>query len=128
MKRALSTLALTVCLAAPAAAGGVFTLNIEAKNASDANAIRTGLVLFQVVNDIHSNGHISQSGIGNIASLAQGGSGNIGIIHQDGNGHDASLIQTGGGNSCGVFQFGNNASSHTHQTGGEACLVLQAGF
>ena len=128
MKRFLTVIAATVMLAAPVSAGGVLTLNIGAKNAHDAQAIRTGLVMFQVFNDIHSNGHISQKGIGNIASLAQGGGGNIGIIHQDGHGHDASLTQVGGNNSCGVFQFGNGASSHVHQSGGEACIVLQAGF
>lgn len=131
MKRFLTALAqtaiLTAALAAPAAAGSI-TFNIEAQTANQANAIRTGLVIYQIAQDIETSGHISQNGLGNMAALAQGGAGNIGIIHQEGNGHDATLTQTGGGNSCGVFQFGENTSHHAHQTGGEACIVLQAGF
>jgi len=50
------------------------------------------------------------------------------VIHQDGNGHNASLNQGGGNNSCGVFQFGENANAHVTQSGGEACIVIQAGF
>ncbi|KMW59008.1 hypothetical protein AIOL_003989 [Candidatus Rhodobacter oscarellae] len=122
------TLAAATALAAPATAGGSINFVIDAKNPDEAQAIRTGLVIYQIFNDIQTDGHVSQNGIGNAAALLQGGGGNIGIIHQDGNGHDASLSQTGGGNSCGVFQFGNNASSHVSQTGGEACIVIGAGF
>lgn len=132
MKRILTAFVLAATLATPMAtpaqAGGVLTLNIEAGNAHDAHAIRSGLVLYQVFREIKTDGHISQNGIGNIASLAQGGTGNIGIIHQHGNGHSASLTQKGGHNSCGVFQFGTGASSHVTQSGGQACIVLQHGF
>lgn len=130
MKRILTalTLAISTALAAPAMAGGTISFSINASNAEEANAIRAGLTLYQIVNDIDTNGHISQNGVNNIAALAQGGSGNIGIIHQEGNNHDATLIQQNGNNSCGVFQFGNSATANVQQSGGEACLVLQAGF
>ncbi|MEL7114432.1 MAG: curlin, partial [Pseudomonadota bacterium] len=114
-----AALALTISLATPALAGGTLTFNFEAKNGHQADALRAGLVLYQIARDIDTNGHISQRGINNMAALAQGGSGNIGVIHQDGSNHDATLTQTGGYNSCGVFQFGNGATSNVHQTGGE---------
>ena len=130
MKRILTalTLAISTALAAPAMAGGTISFSINASNAEEANAIRAGLTLYQIVNDIDTNGHISQNGVNNIAALAQGGSGNIGIIHQEGNNHDATLVQQNGNNSCGVFQFGTSATANVQQSGGEACLVLQAGF
>lgn len=127
MTRFLIAFALTLALAAPAMAGGL-TLNIQANNRDDANAIRAGLVFYKVVKDIKAHGHISQRGARNVASLAQGGRGNIGIIHQDGLGHRASVKQTGNRNSCGVFQFGNSRSAHVTQTGGGACIIVQAGF
>lgn len=128
MKRCLTTIAFTLALASQAAAGGVLTFNFNAQNGQQANAIRSGLVLYQVYKDIDTNGHISQRGVNNLARMAQGGPGNIGIIHQDGSNHDASLTQTGGYNSCGVFQSGHGATYHGHQTGGDACLVFQHGF
>jgi minor curlin subunit len=132
MKRFLTAIALTstlaMGLAAPASAGNVLTLNIEAKTKTQSTLLRAGLVAYQIHKEIDTNGHISQNGIANVAALAQGGSGNIGVIHQEGNGHNANVTQTGGNNSCGVFQFGNGASHTVHQTGGEACIVLQAGF
>lgn len=130
MKLSLKILAvaLTAGLASPAAAGGSFSFAFNASNADEANAIRTGLTLFQVANDIHTNGHVSQNGFNNLAALAQGGSGNIGIIHQEGSNHDATLVQENGNNACGIFQFGNGTSSDVYQGGGEACIVLQAGF
>ena len=128
MKRCLTTIVFTLALAGQAAAGGVLSFNFNAQNSNQANAIRSGLVLYQIYKDIDTNGHISQRGINNAARLAQGGRGNIGIIHQDGSDHNASLTQRGGYNSCGVFQSGRGANFHGHQNGGGACIVLQHGF
>lgn len=131
MKRTLIalTLAASAALAVPAIAGGTISFAINARTADEASAIRTGLTLYQAVNDIKANGSISQNGIGNLAALAQGGSGNLGVIHQDGDNNDAALSQTGNNNSCGIFQFGNGASADVDQTGnGDACLLIQAGF
>ena len=130
MKRTIATFAILAAttFGAPATAGGTISFSINASNADEAQAIRTGLTMYQLMNDIKTDGHISQDGMGNVAALMQGGAGNIGIIHQDGDNHDATLIQENGNNSCGVFQFGDGASSNVHQTGGEACIVIQAGF
>ena len=131
MKRAIIalTLAATTAIAAPAMAGGTISFEVEAKNADEANAIRAGLTMYQIVNDIQTNGHISQNGINNVAALAQGGSGNTGVIHQEGNNHDASLQQAGTNNSYGVFQFGDGANGNVQQNGnGEAGLLFQIGF
>ena len=131
MKRTLTALILaaTTALAAPASAGGTITFGFTAQNADEANAIRTGLTLYQVFNDVHANGHISQNGLNNLAALGQSGHGHVGIIHQEGNNHEGSISQSGSNNSCGLFQFGNGASGHVNQSGhGEACLIFQAGF
>lgn len=131
MKRTIIalTLAASTAFAAPVLAGGTISLSIEAQNADEANAIRTGLTLYQIVNDINTDGSISQNGINNLAALGQSGSGNVGVIHQDGDNNDAALSQTGNDNSCGIFQFGDGSSADVDQTGnGEACLLIQAGF
>jgi len=131
MKRTIIalTLAATTAFAAPAIAGGTLSFEIEAKNADEANAIRAGLAIYNVVNDIQTNGHITQNGVNNIASLAQGGSGNVGVIHQEGDNHDASLHQAGTNGSYGIFQVGDGANGHVHQGGnGEAGLLFQIGF
>ena len=131
MKRTLIALTLvaTTAFSGLAHAGGTITFHMNATNSHDANAIRTGLTLYQIARDIDANGHISQNGINNIASLAQGGHGNIGVIHQDGNNHNGSIYQNGNNNSCGLFQFGRGTNGHINQTGnGQACLMFQAGF
>ena len=131
MKRALLalTLATSTALAAPAMAGGTLSFNFDARNGDDANAIRTGLALYSIYNDVKSNGHVSQRGLNNMAALGQRGSGNVGIVHQDGNNHNGSLNQAGNNNSYGVFQFGTGADGQVDQYGnGGAGLLFQVGF
>jgi len=131
MKRTLTALTLgaSTALAAPAVAGGVLSFEVTAQNAQQANAIHNGLIVYQVMNDIHTNGHVTQNGINNLAALGQSGHGNVGIIHQEGDNHDASLNQTGNHNSYGIFQVGDGASGHVNQTGnGEAGILFQVGF
>ena len=123
------TLAASAAMAVPAFAGGVLSFSYDAKNAEEAHAIRAGLTIYQVVNDIQTNGHISQNGANNLAALAQGGSGHVGIIHQEGNNHNGSIHQTGSNNGYGLFQFGTGANGHVQQHGnGEAGLTLQIGY
>lgn len=131
MKRTFTalTFALTTAIAAPALAGGIISFEVNPKNAKEAHAIRTGLAFYNVVNDIHSNGHITQNGVSNLAALGQSGNGNVGVIHQEGNNHDASLSQNGNGNAYGIFQVGNGASGHVRQHGnGGTGLLFQIGL
>ncbi|MDQ7071518.1 MAG: hypothetical protein Q9M48_12415 [Rhodobacterales bacterium] len=124
----LATMAMII-FTTPASAGGNFSVSFNAQNNEEAAAIRTGLVFYRVVKDIKSNGHITQNGIGNLASLSQNGSGNIGLIQQEGNNHNASLDQTGDNNSFGIFQFGENTDGQVTQTGyGGAGLLFLIGF
>lgn len=131
MKRTLTalTLVISTAIAAPAVAGGVLSFVVNPTNADEANAIRTGLAFYNIVNDIKSNGHITQHGVNNLAALGQHGSGNVGVIHQEGNNHDASLRQNGNNNAYGIFQVGSGASGHVSQHGnGRTGLLVQIGF
>jgi hypothetical protein len=131
MKRTLTALALiaTTAFAAPAVAGGFLSFEVNPTNADEANAIRSGLTLYQVVQDIEANGSITQNGLNNLAALGQNGSGNVGVIHQEGNDHDASLSQNGNGNAYGIFQVGNGTSGQVNQSGnGGTGLLFQIGF
>jgi len=131
MKRTIIalSLALSTAIAAPAMAGGTISFGFDATNADDANAIRTGLAIYSIFNDVKTNGHVTQNGINNAAALGQHGSGNTGLIHQEGNNHNASLNQNGNNNSYGIFQFGNGANGNVNQTGnGAAGLLFQIGF
>jgi len=131
MTRTILALSLALCtvIAAPALAGGSFSLAIAARNADEANAIRTGLALYSIVNDVRTNGQVTQNGLNNMAALGQRGRGNVGIIRQDGNGHNASLNQTGNNNSYGIFQLGEGTSGRVEQVGnGAAGLLFQIGF
>jgi len=131
MKRTLTalTFALSTALAVPALAGGVISFEVNPTNADEANAIRTGLALYNIVNDIQTNGHITQNGINNMAALGQSGNGNVGVIRQEGNNHNASLNQNGNGNAYGIFQVGNGASGYVNQVGnGGTGLLFQIGL
>lgn len=114
----------------PATAGpsGQVAINITPTNAQDAQALRFGLALFALSQDIDANGHVTQHGINNAAGIYQGGRNNQAIIHQEGRGHNGSINQTGGNNSYGLFQFGNNTSGHVNQTGGQSGLTLLFGW
>lgn len=115
-------------LAAPALAGGSVAVNITPANAQEAQALRFGLALFALHQDIQTNGHVTQNGVGNAAGIAQGGPNNQAIIHQEGCNHTGTVNQTGGNNAYGLFQFGCNTTSHVNQTGGQTGLTLQFGW
>ena len=115
--KTLIAAAIAACLAGPAIAGGSISLSINPGNPRDAQALRTGLMIYGIVQDIQSNGHVTQRGVANAAALAQSGGGHFGVIYQDGAGHDGSLTQTGRGNAHGLFQFGRDTSAHVVQAG-----------
>ena len=131
MKRTILalSLALSTAIAAPVMAGGTISFGFDARNADDANAIRTGLALYSIYSDVKAKGQITQKGTGNTAALMQRGKGNTGLIYQEGNRNNGSLTQTGNNNSYGIFQFGNGANGQVNQTGnGRAGLLFQVGY
>lgn len=106
----------SAAFAAPAHAGGTFSINLQPRNTDEDRAMRAGLAIYSIVNSVQ-NGGIRQNGNGNSAGLAQNGSRNFGVVHQQGDGHNGTLTQNGNGNSYGLFQFGRNTSGHVTQTG-----------
>ena len=113
---ALATLAI-VGAAAPAHAGGSFSIHVQPRNADEERAMRAGFAIYSIANAVKSGGTIRQNGHGNAAGLAQNGHGNFGVVHQEGSGHEGTLSQNGHGNSYGLFQFGRNTSGHVTQNG-----------
>ena len=103
-------------LTQPAQAGGQIAVSIAPASADADRAMRTGLALYALFNNVKSGG-IKQTGTGNAAGLAQNGSGNLGIVHQEGSGHNGTLTQNGNGNAYGLFQFGQNTGGHVAQNG-----------
>ncbi len=126
--RTLTAAALAATLAAPAMAGSV-SLTLSPSTPEQARLMRAGLAIYGIVQDIETNGHITQSGIANAAALTQRGRGHLGVIHQEGDSHDASLTQTGRGNAYGIFQFGEATSTEVVQTGrGQTGVTVQFGW
>ena len=114
-------------LTAPATAGGQISIGITPTDPEHEQALKTGLGMFALFNNI-KNGGVIQNGNFNSAGLAQNGSDNLGIIVQEGNGHNGTINQTGDGNTCGLFQFGENTTGDCSQTGGQTGAVFQFGF
>lgn len=119
LKAALvATLLATATLTAPAAqAGGFVSINLQPRNADEDRAMRTGLALYSLFNNVKGSGSITQKGSGNAAGIAQDGRGNFGVVHQKGKGHNGTVTQTGNNNSYGLFQFGRNTNGHAVQNG-----------
>ncbi|MBV0913425.1 hypothetical protein [Anianabacter salinae] len=118
IRQTLAAAALALACTAPVAqAGGSINFSYNAQTSDEARAIRGALAIYGLVQDVQTNGHVTQNGIRNAAALSQTGRGNSGIIHQDGSDHDASLEQSGRRNSHGIFQFGRGASTHVTQSG-----------
>lgn len=117
-----------LAMAAPAYAGGSISVSVQPRNADEAHAMRTGMLIYTIVNDARGGGLIRQNGSGNAAGLAQYGSGNLGIVHQEGSGHTGTLTQNGDGNAHALFQFGNNTSGHVAQNGGDTGATFQFGW
>ncbi|MCO5057233.1 MAG: curlin [Rhizobiaceae bacterium] len=102
---------------APAHAGGSFSLSIAPRDARSDDAIRTGLQIYSLFNDIRGGASVRQKGNRNSAGLRQDGRRNRGLIYQEGDGHDGSIDQAGDGNAYGLFQFGRNTDAHVTQRG-----------
>jgi len=115
-------------LASPAEASGALSVNLAPSNAREAQALRLGLALYAIRQDVRANGQVTQHGVNNAAGLYQGGPNNRGIIHQEGRGHTGTLHQTGGNNAYGLFQFGQNTNAQVIQTGGQTGLTIQYGW
>ena len=115
---------------APAEAhSGAISLHLNPRSANEARALRAGLALFAVHQDIRSNGHVTQRGVNNAAAIAQRGQGSRAIVHQEGCNHDASIDQRGRNHAHGVFQFGCNTSAHVAQRGrGQTGVTIQYGW
>lgn len=101
----------------PARASGALSLQLNARNADEARALRLGLALYAVHRDVRSNGHVTQNGVNNAAGIVQRGSGSNAIIHQEGRGHEGTITQRGNNHAHGLFQFGRNTTGHVQQQG-----------
>lgn len=114
--------------AAPAQAGGQFSINFAPTTADQAQAVNLGLGMYALFQGIEGGGGITQNGINNMAGVLQNGGGNFGVIHQEGNDHNGTLEQNGGGNSYGLFQFGKGTNAHVNQHGGQTGLGFVFGW
>ncbi len=112
---------------APALAGNSVSVNFTPSNADEARALRFGLALYALHQDVQANGHVTQHGANNAAGIAQGSTDQA-IIHQEGQGHTGTIQQTGGNNAYGLFQFGQNTNAHVDQYGGQTGITLQFGW
>lgn len=113
----------------PAAAGGSISFDIVPTNAQDAQALKAGLQIYSIVNQVQNGASIKQIGMNNLAGIGQTGSGNLGVVHQNGNGHSGTLQQNGNDNAYGVFQFGENTDANVVQNGnGQAGATIQFGW
>ena len=127
---AAALVASSMAAALPAAAQNSLSLTLNATNAEEAQAIRSGLTLFSLVQGAQSGAFVNQNGSLNGAAIAQvANGGSVGVIHQDGNGHSATLDQQGTNQAHGIFQFGNGADANVVQTAnGQAGLTFQFGL
>ena len=125
----MKTLAFAAALAlsTPAVANTV-SISLTPASAQEAQALRLGLALYALHNDIDANGHVTQSGAHNAAAIAQGATDHA-IIHQEGTGHSGAIQQTGGNNAYGLFQFGKKTRANVVQKGtGKVGTTVQWGW
>lgn len=114
-------------LATPAAANsGSVSINVQPRNADEARALRLGLGLFALHQDIRTNGHVTQRGVNNAAGIVQNGRGSRAIVHQEGCNHNGTVTQNGNNHAYGLFQFGCNGNAHATQNGhGQTGMTIQ---
>lgn len=113
---------------APASASGQVSITVRPQNADQDRAMRTGLAIYSIVNQVKGGAAVRQKGKNNSAGIAQNGKGNLGIVHQEGKGHNGTLTQNGNGNAHGLFQFGKNTNGHVTQNGGGTGATFQFGW
>jgi hypothetical protein len=123
----LRALAVTMLLASPVTAGQVEWV-WSPRTGDEAAALRTGLALYALREQVRSGGSVRQWGRDNAAALVQRGSGNWGAVVQRGEGHAARLTQEGGGNVGAVVQIGRGARADIAQRGGETGVTVQVGW
>lgn len=128
----LSTATATTAMLAPQTAeagSGSVAIQLNARNADEAMALRFGLALYAMHQDVRSNGHVSQNGAHNAAGILQSGRGSQAIVHQEGDGHRGSVTQRGNNHAHGLFQFGRNTDAHVEQHGhGETGVTIVYGW
>ena len=117
-----------VALAPFAAQADTLSYTWTPRTAQEADALRGGLILYSLHNELRNGGTVRQWGRDNFAALSQSGGGNWGAIVQNGSDHSATLTQTGNGNAHAIVQAGHGASADVTQTGGEAGITVQVGF
>jgi hypothetical protein len=124
MLRPLVVLLVLLPLAAPAETLSTTWTPTERQ----AQALRAGLALHALRQDLRSGGTIRQQGRDNFAALRQSGSGNWGGTFQRGSGHSATLDQSGSGNAHVILQAGRGAEASVAQRGGELGMTVQLGY
>lgn len=119
----------TPILPDPAAASGSVSIHLQPRNADEARALRLGLGLYALRQDVRANGHVTQRGVNNAAGIVQRGQGSRAVIHQEGCNHNGTVRQQGENHAYGLFQFGCNAAHHASQSGrGQTGVTIQYGW
>lgn len=118
--------ALTVSVA-PAAANN-FSLTLVPRGEA-ATALRTGLSIYGMVQDLKSRARIDQRGTGNGAAIAQSGRGNRAVVVQRGRNNAGTITQRGDYNAYGLIQLGRGNRTAVVQEGrGDVGLTIQGGW
>lgn len=113
---------------APPASAGSFSYYLTPK-AKQAEAIRRGLKLYSIANNVRNRASVKQAGKGNGAAISQSGTGNAASIIQLGRGHSATVTQDGNDNTLGVLQLGKKTKTSATQTGnGNVGFIVQGGW
>ncbi len=117
-------------MAGPAQAAGSLSITLLPGTAEDAQAMRAGMMIFNILNSMKTNGGVvRQNGFDNSAGLRQYGSSNFGTIWQEGVGHQGTLQQNGTNNAYGIYQFGENTNVDVSQFGsGQTGATFIFGF
>ena len=105
-------------MAGPNNIGGSFSITIlPGNNTEEAQALRAGMALFNIINSLENGAAVRQNGINNSAGMQQNGLGNFGTIWQEGVGNRGTLRQKGNNNAYGIYQFGENTNVDISQFG-----------
>lgn len=114
----VATTMATSSFAAPTNIGGSFSLTIlPGNNTEEAQALRAGMAIFNIINSLENGAAVRQNGINNSAGMQQNGMGNFGTIWQEGVGNSGTLQQNGNNNAYGIYQFGENTNVDVSQFG-----------
>jgi len=107
-----------LAVAGPSSIGGSFSITIlPGNNTEEAQAMRAGMALFNIINSMENGAAVRQNGNNNSAGMQQNGMGNFGTIWQEGSGNAGTLQQNGNNNAYGIYQFGDNTNVDVSQFG-----------